>query len=41
MPDKELLFGDIMHMNQEGYEKLASLVYRVILDRKIIEKRGC
>lgn len=41
MPDKQFFFTDVMHMNAEGYQKLASAVFRVILDGGLLEKQGC
>ena len=41
IPEKRTLFTDVMHMTPEGYEKLARIVYRSILNHRLLEKRGC
>ncbi len=41
LPEKEILFGDLMHMTSEGYGILASFIHRIIVDGSLLEKKGC
>ncbi len=41
LPEKRTLFTDVMHMTPEGYEKLARIIYRSIINHRLLEKRGC
>ena len=41
MPEKHTLFTDGLHMTPEGYEILATVIYRFILDNGLLEKKGC